>query len=273
MSEKKALVTVLIGEFHQQLWAQHFQPTWEPYAKAHGYDIVVIDDYIDPSPRSRDRRPHWQKCLILEHEQVRDYDSVVWIDGDVAINHHRAPCIVEAHNSDLVGALSYGQVLKYEDGYSVLESRLNQALEGQFRHRTIPEHYTDAGLPGDVDDWTNTGVLVLKPRLHRDLLRTVYDGYQETPMSMADNMPLSYHLFKNKSVKPLDPRFNCDILYALLDHYPFIVWPSVRDNQRIRSMVANAIWGNNFFIHYTGGLGRDFRMDIRFVRTENSGIF
>ncbi|GAB6054083.1 hypothetical protein JCM17960_29030 [Magnetospira thiophila] len=268
----KALVTVLIGDFHQQLWETHFKPTWEPYAAAHGYDIIVIDDYIDRSNKAQERRPHWQKCLILEHPDVQDYAHVVWLDGDVAINFHQAPCVVNAHGSDRIGVLSYANTLKYIDGISVLEQRLHTALQGQPYGRRIVDRYTEAGLPGDVTDWTNTGVMVLRPPLHREVLRAVYDQYEETPLSMADNMPLSYHLFKNDLVKPLDPRFNCDIMYALLEHYPFILWPAERENGRLRAMVANAVWGNNYFIHYTGGLGRDFRMDIRFVRTARAGL-
>ena len=45
-------------------------------------------------------------------------------------------------------------------------------------------------------DWINTGVMVLKPRLHAELFRHIYDHYDENAFSLFDNHPVSYELLK-----------------------------------------------------------------------------
>ena len=100
---KKCLVTLLIGDEIRTFWDKHLKSTWVKYAEKHGYDIITIDDYIDNSPMAASRAPHWQKCLILEHPKVKSYESAVWVDADIMINFHTAPCIVEHNASDRIG--------------------------------------------------------------------------------------------------------------------------------------------------------------------------
>lgn len=129
--KKKALVTLLIGDDYYKVWKTYFKQSWEKYADIHGYDIVIIDDFIDKSELAASRSVHWQKCLILEDERVQQYEDIVWLDSDVLINFHRAPCIVESNNSNNIGVVSNSYTFnndfnidnclkRYNDYYAVL---------------------------------------------------------------------------------------------------------------------------------------------------------
>lgn len=257
-------MTIVTGAHHRAMW-NHFSQSWKPYAERHGYDIVVIDRPIDPEWRRRGKSPHWQKCLILEHPDVAPYDDVVWMDCDIYVNHASAPCVVETHGSDSIGAVVYSRVNRAdEQARRIREGRVHDILVlremdhyGLGRHPEPREIYARAGLGDDVDDCINTGVLVLKPRLHAAILRHVYDHYEETPLSLYDNHPLSYHLLKNRLMEALDPRFNVDYLYEMAAHYPFLFLQKFDDgshaNVILRTLCALAIISNGYFIHAVSG--------------------
>src|ERR1043166_4029458 len=102
---RKAMVTILIGEKFQRIWSERARPSWEAYAGRHGYDIVIIDRVIDPSPRANERSLIWQKLLALSVPEVQRFDRVLWLDSDVIINAETAPCAMEATPPDKIGAV------------------------------------------------------------------------------------------------------------------------------------------------------------------------
>jgi hypothetical protein len=271
MANSKALATLLIGDSYRRGWEAHYRQSWEDYGRRHGYDVVAIGDWIDPTPRSRARSPHWQKCLILDHPDLAGYEHVVWVDADVLINANRSPCIVSAHDSDRIGALSYNALNRSDSRRrAAREDRAVQLfadLSGETPERTAVaavDRYVRAGLPGDVEDWTNTGVLVLQPR-HRDLLRHVYDTGVESEHSLFDNMALSYHIFASGEFAAIDPRFNVDLYYELLESYPFLLFADYGRSLLLRTLAINTIFLNSFFLHFVGGVGPSLRSDVQLV--------
>lgn len=271
MPNRKALVTLLIGDSYRQGWQAHYRSTWAAYAERYGYDIVTIGDWIDSGPTARARSPHWQKCLILEHPDVRGYADVVWLDADVLINHHEAPCIVSAHGGEGIGALSYNALNRADPRRLAAREersrRLFADLQGETPERTAVsagDRYRRAGLPDDVDDWTNTGVLVLKPR-HRELLRHVYETGIENEHSLFDNMALSYHIMAAGEFAPFDPRFNTDLYFELLESYPFLLFAEYGSSLLLRTLAINTIFLNSFFLHFVGGVGASLRSDVQLV--------
>lgn len=265
-TSNKCIVTLLIGSHYQQMWENLFADTWRKYAKCHGYDIVIITDYIDPNHGEKKRSPHWQKCLILEHPDVQKYRHAVWIDADILINYHRAPCIVSQTAPGKVGAVSYNALncatpklqanrRDREFDYSVQfgggdHYGLGRPAEAQDIYRIV-------GIQTDVNDVINTGVMALETDRHANILRKVYDTRQETPLSLYEMIPLSHDLLKGDIVHFVDPRFNADYLLETLEYYPFLLLKEFQDekreNRRIRIMAANVIWNNNFFIHCVSG--------------------
>ena len=197
---------------------------------------------------------------------MRRYDDVVWIDSDILVNHRSAPCIVTANGgSDKVGAVLYSSQNRVSPrARENRENRLHaisvmQKTEryGLGRYPEPHELYARAGLGEDVHDWINTGVMVLKPRLHAELFRHIYDHYDENAFSLFDNHPVSYELLRNDRVNPLDARFNADYLYEVIENYPFLTLskfgPETPENIRLRTLCALTIIGNNWFIHAVAG--------------------
>jgi hypothetical protein len=257
---KKALVTLAIGQRYVDLWDKYCKPTWVPYAEKHGYDIIVIKDWLDDKDRTPQRTPHWQKLLILEAEETQGYEDLVWIDTDISINYLTAPCIVSSNNSDKVGVIRYNETYNREmidGGFArTLKQNLSTAIR-QAGPMSFSERYKKAQLPGDVDDMINTGVMVLKPH-HRDVLRAVYDTYEENPFSAKENIPLSYHLLKNDLVNGIDGRFNKILDLELMHNHPYLFVEGIVVDTKSLFQIVNSIFINSFFLHFIEGKTRGF---------------
>ena len=196
------------------------------YAAKHGYDIVLIDQPIDTSRLAFERTPNWQKCLILEHEKVRPYERVVWIDADIAINHFSAISIIETGEPVRIGVVGYN------------------------RDTAAVKTYRDAELPDDVGVFANTGVIVLEPETDRDLMRHVYDTCAESPKSGKENVPLSYHIFKSGRAVELDPRFNVDWTNEIQTKFRFLHNTTHPLRDLIAAYCVHTAWYDSYFLHF-----------------------
>jgi hypothetical protein len=67
---------MVVGAFHQECW-ELTRPSFEAYAQAHGYELVV--HYVTP-PRS------WAKPVLLRDELRDGYEQVLWVDCDAAFS-------------------------------------------------------------------------------------------------------------------------------------------------------------------------------------------
>jgi hypothetical protein len=254
----KALVTLVIGDKYRQDWEKSFRRCVELYAQKYSYDVIAIDHYLDPGPLGSARPPHWQKLLILEHPEVRQYEQVVWIDADILLNHHHAPCIATAAgNSDKIGLVPY----------SLSEMGTPRKADNRFHRKLfavpaprISQWYSHYGLADpsapDVDDFTNTGVLVLRPRAHAPFFRWIYDNCKEIPGAHQENGPLSYHIFRLGLANPIDERFNVSWNGEMMEHYPFLASKKNFENRALVSLCVNAAWNNSYFLHFVGATGR-----------------
>lgn len=263
----KCIVTLLIGDYYQALWEKLFADTWYRYAEKHGYDIITIKDYIDPDHAEKKRSPHWQKCLILEHPEVKQYKRAVWIDSDILINYHRAPCIVsQTDEPGKVGAVSYAAFntptpklrANRQDRHFEYSVKFGGGdAYGLGRAPEPRDIYRAIGFDTTIDDVVNTGVLVFDTDTHAGVLRDVYETHKESRLSLFENIPLSMELLRRGLVQFIDPRFNADYLYELLESYPFLLLKEFqeekKENRRLRILSANVIWNNNFFLHCVSG--------------------
>jgi hypothetical protein len=255
---KKALVTITIGDEYKSYWDQHCKDNWEGYAEKHDYDIVLIEDYIESDPK--DRAPNWQKLLLFDHSDLKDYDRVVWLDSDIVINYPQAPCIVSETQPGKVGCVNYQQALpSFEDrksGYF----RAQQLSENESLRKAAPitfrERYELVGLEDGPNDFINAGVLVLEPT-HKQFLRKVYEDYDNRKHSFEENVWLSYELLKEDLIDPVDPRFNKLLVYELAQNYPFLF---VEDelNLKFLTWIVNSVLLKSYFLHLTAGFQRRF---------------
>jgi hypothetical protein len=100
----KAIVTLVVGAKHLSLWNAHARPSWEHYARRHGYRMLVFDQLLDASPLGAQRSPAWQKLLVLGRQELKAFDRVLWLDCDIVISDS-APCAVEHVPVEKVGAV------------------------------------------------------------------------------------------------------------------------------------------------------------------------
>ena len=277
MQHSKAIVTLAIGQRFINMWQDLCKANWQNYADKHGYDLICIDKPLDNSERAKQRSPAWQKCLILSQDFAQSYERIVWVDLDILINASNAPCIVEGVPKDKVGAVKDGSLFPGFNTQLTLrcQSYHNQSYHNQSDLSQEPrDFYKSYGLPDTYEEIINTGVLVLSPQDHRNLLEMVYYNYEEKgiPELNAENRPLSYELLKNNKVHWLDPRFNVSWANYLILHYPFLLstleTPESLGERNIENIVysqlnslirnagatlcATTAFMNSFFLHFAG---------------------
>jgi len=275
MGNRKAIVTLAIGEKYLNEWKRVCAANWQKYADKHGYDIICIDKPLDDSKRAQGRSPAWQKCLILSQDYAARYERIVWLDSDILINHQTAPCIAAGVPPEKVGAVSAYWLSAPEVTRLVIDRMYKYwNLMAQDREYTVCDYYQNGGLPVEFDWVVRTGVLVLSPAHHRHLFEKVYYEYERTDINKDGEMPcLSYELLKADCVQWIDPRFDPVWLILKAYHYPFLLQPriffkaegsalSARIKRKLTARLDNYIrrfitkrcastaFANNYFLHF-----------------------
>ena len=179
MPNRAALVTIALGDKFRWLWRRYCRPSWLAYADRHGYDLIVLEAPLDPSPEAAARMATWQKCLVLSQPFAAQYEQMVWVDADILI-HPQAPAITTGVPPERVGAV---------DEYAAPSPEAFQLASRGCTPSIAPpgipyvdsaspaEFYGAYGLPPEFEQVVQAGVLVLSPRHHRTLLERVYADY------------------------------------------------------------------------------------------------
>lgn len=286
----KAIVTMIIGDETAEMWRRYSRPTWDAYAERHGYEIVALAEPVRPELVSAAKPVHWQKCFLLQHPDLAGYDYVVWIDADVLINHHRAPCIVGAMRTDRIGAVDLMQRhptrLSFENcvarylplkGYVMSHKR---AIErsAPFPTAELTRIYRDQAEKGAAEyaaqaPTVNTGVMVLQPRRHAEFLAEVFRKYRDVADSDDhEQTPLSNEIVAHDLLEPLDVGFNNVFYIDMAERYPFLhSVPLMRtDGGRVLArLCVTTSFLNSYFLHFVGG-ERDY---MRLVETDAVDVF
>jgi len=88
----------------------------------------------------------------------------------------------------------------------------------------MERYYGAAGLDGSHDHIVQTGLMAMSPEHHRELLRDVYENYEDPGPNLDFEMrPLSFELLERGLVHWLDPRFNCLWTLYKAERYPFLI--------------------------------------------------
>jgi hypothetical protein len=193
VSGRRAIVTLAIGEGYAETWRELCEPSWRAYAERHGYELIWLTEPLDDSPRARDRSPSWQKLLVLEQPFARDFERIVWVDADVVFSEG-APDIAAGVPIEKVGAV---------DEFDAPTPQVKRRIYGPM----LDGYYAEAGLDREFDQVVQAGVMVLSPAHHAEVLRRVYDSYEDVGLNF-EMRPLSYELLSAGQVHWLDPRFN-----------------------------------------------------------------
>lgn len=284
---KKAIVTLAIGKPYEAMFEKYCKSLWSLYTERHGFDLIVITEHLDHSPRAQSRTPAWQKCLIFSDPRVQSYDQVVWVDTDILINPNSPDVTLEVP-LEKIGVVDEAATPSKEDLKLYLErfheyfasdtkgvsaehiEAPNQSMIEYLNYAFNPSaYYNDFGLDGTFDSIIQTGVMVLSPIHHRGLLEHVYYNYEDKgPEWNYEQRPLGYEILKQKQEFWMSTKFNMTwvILKALL--YPFLDSKStlaeralhkvgVDSRASLISQCMTASFLNNYFLHYAGGKGSD----------------
>ena len=214
MKNKKAIVTIAIGDKYLATFNNICCENWEAYGNRFGYDIILITSPLDVSQRAMNRSASWQKLLILSQSWSNEYERIVWVDLDVIINNANAYDICDGVPIDMVGAV---------DAYSIPTKEIHdislKRMYANWLEMGVPfidnlqpgAYYTNRGIPGDdLDSVVQAGVFVCSPKHHKEIFESVYYKYEDTNGAEWNyEMPaFSYELLRRGLVKYISPRFN-----------------------------------------------------------------
>jgi len=257
----KAIVTLAIGDRYQAQWENICRKNWQSYADKHGYDLICITQPLDQSERAQKRSPAWQKCLILSQSFSQKYEQIVWMDADILINPN-APCIAKDVPLNKVGGTEdfiFPTPELYKKAHNIIMGRIGLSF-GEDQN-LIKDFYTRNGLPDDCTQVIQTGVLVLSPSHHREILEEIYYTYEDLGSSLMNNYempPLSYELVKNSLFYSLNYKFNSIYIYDLALKDPDLIRAS---QDKLNELTRSALKGC-YFLHFAGiGWSMDF-LDI-----------
>jgi hypothetical protein len=260
----KAIVTLAVGAEFTDAFMARYRPSWEAYAARHGYDLVLLTEPIDKAADLSRKSIHWQKLLVGVLPPLRTYRHLVWVDGDVLINHRLAPCIVSALKEGGIGVVDISGPMRTVDETGNLHVRflLLTALLG-WRLKGAPErvivtdgdvkaHYRNFGLDGAAERFINTGVMVFDPARWGDFLARCYVKY-DRDFGDFENTPLSFELQVNGAAEYLDGRFNLIWAAEVARNYPFLFNPDIlARNPDLFGLCVNVAFRNAFFLHFAG---------------------
>ena len=254
MTSRKAIVTLAIGSVYANRFERYCRAGWTVYAARHGYELVVVTTPLDASERARRRSPAWQKCLVLSIPELADCEQVVWIDSDICINP-ASPSIVEDVPPELIGAIDEHRFPTLGLRQSLLDTIISCSPEDAelgaryWREWRDPgEWHSAVGLPAGQTHIVQTGVLVLSPKHHRELLEHVYYAYDDGGPNY-EMRPLSHEIQARCLQHWIDRRFNALLWWMFLERS--IAGSHMESEGKLAEFVRDSFI-RNYFLHFAG---------------------
>jgi hypothetical protein len=259
---RAAIVTLVVGDRYFLDWQKYSEPSWRAYAQKHQLDLIVLKDPLDRSPRAAARSPAWQKCLIPSQPFAQQYEQLVLLDSDIAINSAEAPNVCELVPPDRIGGVLSGSHVQ-EDLRAVLLTRLGRRSSSYRRaaeawREDQGRGYLPYGLNPLDAGIVQTGVLVLNGPRHAELFRIIYDSNYPLETRTYEQIPLSHAMLTAGLFQEIDTRFNSVFFESMLVHFPYLLDRSRPDHEHLARLYVRAEYGNNFFLH--------FAYDRQFIR-------
>ena len=262
---KQAIFTILYGETYRKRWREWSEPSWREYAARHGYDMIVVEEPIRHQEDLECRPIHWQKLFIPRHPDAHRYERIVFLDADIKINYHRAPDVAASVSADRIGMTRFDAYIDDPVVYDLVFirrykfARYRQHSEEVERGAppiriTGPDYTTTYAAWSDRADWPliNTGLMVIDPRAHGDLLESIYDrSFHDLDDGAVEKIYeqnyVSFKLLEAGIVHFLDPRFNTIAYLEQALHYPFL---DVSPHPLLLRWCYSTLLSNCYFLHF-----------------------
>jgi hypothetical protein len=249
-----AIVVVAIGADILTYWRTYCETQCRAYASKCGYDLILVTEPLDRSPRATSRSAAWQKCLVLSQDFSQQYQQIISLDSDIVINPAASPPISDQVPVDHVGGVICGSHI-HEDLRCLLAQRVLKQSSDYARglknweamQRLAYEHY---GLEPPLTNVVQTGVLVASPLHHRQIFEAVYHAPEQHSSRSYEQVPLSHALLTSRLFCQVDTRFNSVFHETALVHYPYLFNPQLPQYQFAASCAVQTEFANNFFLHF-----------------------
>jgi len=276
---KKAVVTLTIGKKYENMFNKNCKKNLQKYCEKFDYDLIVINQSLDNSKRSRERSPAWQKLLILSQEWSNNYDQIVWIDSDVVINYESAGDISKIVQKENIGAVDAYSIPSKEIYQLSLERTYNNWEKSGIKYISNlkpEEYYQKRGITvTDINEVVQTGVFVCSGVNHRKIFEHIYYSYEDINKTAEWNyeMPaMSYELLKADLVQWIPNEYNYNVYDIISAYYSFIFFKKdfsfnkilhtlmnkllYKNNHSyltsLQIKCLNQIYNNGYFIHFAG---------------------
>jgi hypothetical protein len=251
---KNAIVTLAIGSAYSDRFEQLCRGNWTAYAERHGFDLFVIQEPLDRSERARGRSPAWQKCLVLGVPEIAGYERAVWVDSDIFLNP-LAPSILEGVPIETIGVTDEHRFPAPEMRRTILRDIIAHApADGEFDARYW-QAWLDPGcwhaawnLPSGQAHIVQTGVMVLSPQHHREILEHVYHAYEDRGLNY-EMRPLSHEIQAHGLQHWIDPRFNALVWWMFLERS--MGGAEIRTQDDMRQFLLDS-YRRSYFLHFAG---------------------
>ena len=232
------LVTLAIGDKYLEEYNRLFRKSQEEYAKKHGYDFMVITDYLDKTCQVKDAIS-FNKILVCSQPWSEKYEFIVFIDADILINPNAPAIHSQCINKKGIGIIDEYSQPSYENRL-VIQKRMNW-------ESTASEYYKLCNFEIKTQHVLNTGVLVMQPKKHRYMLDEIYTSY----VGKSYNHPRGFHYEQSAIGYELLTRKRAEILPNTFN----AVWGMYKIYNYINPHVdfnLSAFFKNNHFIHFAG---------------------
>lgn len=261
-SSSKAIVTVLIGDQYQSVWNRLCAAGWMWYAQQHGYDLILVEDYLDPQ-RGTERSPAWQKLLILDQPWSAAYQRIVWMDSDIVVSPSARYDIADSVPEVTKVGISENH-LSPADAHIALEVLYQTSIPPQDAERiqrsNIANLYKSEEIPYErvllgEERGYSTGVMVFSPAHHRDICRHVYDHYPQRSR-LYEQSYLGHELAQANLLSDFSSRYNWDVYsFISLQHPHFHRMPANRETALALLPFLRREFEKAYFLHFNGCMG------------------
>lgn len=223
---KVCLGVISIGRTYLEEFEKLFKPSVSAYCQRNGYDLKVFTDYLDPTRKHPDTIS-FQKCLVPSF--LTEYDLVVVLDADIYIHSYTTP-IHFLDTCDKIGIV--------DEVYQSTPENYTRLINSGFAD-SAKDYYQKAGFELNTDKILNTGVILCKPSLHADYLRSIYETYVDASI----RHPRGFHYEQS-----------C-IGYTLQKDSTFVLIPNCWNHIFVHSQLNRVPVLHQYFIHFAGMRG------------------
>lgn len=218
MSDLKVCIGIVcIGEKYLKEFEETFKPSVVAYCSKYGYDLKIFTDFIG------ERNPDlisFQKCLIPS--QLIEYDCVIVMDADIYI--HDYAFSIHTVATDKIGIVNEVAQITSEEYRKI--GWLSQPIE----------YYRLAGFNIQTDKILNTGIMICKPTLHADFMKSIYTKYSQS----AIGHPRGFHYEQ------------ACIGYELQSQNNFAILRNTWNHIYVFNKLLNTPFNTPFFVHFAG---------------------